>query len=444
MAFNNWPYTNFQDLNLGWILGKLGVVERLAIDSAASVSQYDSRITANENAIEQLGIELDTISDVAKVFVNNNLEAYYRGEHITGSELLYVFQSHGTLPFVDYNGEVYMLDTVSNAGDMRFSMGHTVDAFNELVIRHIMIPAQSYNAAYSITNVSAGGGGSSGNIFAVKITPNTSTGEGYICDHTYAEIYSQMQNDRIPILLVSQGSNPTTFEICGMGETGTRTINGQNVACIRFADPTWLVNSSNNVGVWTIDANGNVDHIAALKQMATLNNIVQMVNDGVSTNALLKTAQTLTGAEQAQVKQNLNITDGGGMFVIPVTSSSSGGVTTYSTTATYAEIMAHKPNLIVKYGNLYYTLSHSATSDPNSWYMFVFSAQEPNNVELDTEWLYVNCENNAVTITAASLDIKGLPSTANASADDFLMLDSNKNPAWVAVPNAAYVSFGGV
>ena len=135
---------------------------------------------------------------------------------------------------------------------------------------------------------------------------------------------------------------------------------------------------------------------------------------------------------------------GGAPFEIVVTSSDFGGVTTYSTTATFAEIMTHKPNLIVRYGNLYYTLSYSATSDPNSWYIFAFSAQEPNNEELDTEWLYVRCENNAVTVTAASLDIKGLPSTANASANDFLMLDSNKNPAWVAVPNAANVSFGGV
>lgn len=443
MAFNNFPYTNFQDLNLGWILGKLGVVERLATDSAASVAQYDARISANEDAIEQLGIELDSISDVARVFVNNNLEAYYRGEHITGSELVSVLRSHGTLPYVEYNGEVYMLDTVSNAGDMRFSMGHTVTGMDELVVRHIMIPAQSYNAAYSITNVSAGGGGSSGNVFAVKVTTNPSTGEGYISDHTYAEINSQMQNGRIPVLLVSLGSNPTTYEICGMGETGTRTINGQSVACVRFSDPTWLVSNSNNVGVWIIDANGNVDHIAALKQLAVIDNIAQIVNDGISTNALLKTAQTLTSAEQAQVKQNLGISDGGGSYspyTIPVTLS--GGV--YSTTATGNDVLANILDCRIVFNNVYYYPIGATLSGPfGDAYFACSNPSASGTIENDIFAVRLN-GNSACTVTKYERDIKLLPDTTNASADDFLMLDSNKNPAWVAVPNAANVSFGGV
>lgn len=444
MAFNNWPYTNFQDLNLGWILGKLGVVEKLAIDSAASVSQYDARITANTNAIEQLGINLGAISDVARVFVNNSLEAYYKGAHITGSELVSVLRSHGTLPYVEYNGEIYMLDTVSNAGDLRFSMSHTVTGMNDLVVRHIMIPAQSYNVAYSITNVSTGGGGSSGNIFAVKITDRgTYADPQYICDHTYAEIYSQMENGRIPILLVSFGSNPTSYEFCGMGETGTRTINGQSVACVRFSDPTWLITSSNNVGMWTIDANGNIDYMAALKQLATLDNIVQMVNDGVSTNALIKTAQTLSAAEKAQVKQNIGISDSGGSYspyLIPVTES--GGV--YSTTATGEDVSANILDCRIVFHNVYYYPIGATLSGPfGNAYFACSNPSASGTIENDIFAVRLNGD-QACTITSYARDVKLLPDTTNASADDFLMLDSNKNPAWVAVPNAANVSFGGV
>lgn len=299
MAFNSFPYTNFQDLNLDWILRKLGVVERIATESAESVGQYDARITANENAIEQLGIDLETISDVARVYVNSNLEAYYRGSHITGSELIYVLQSHGTLPYVEYNGEVYMLDTVSNAGDMRFSMGHTVDAFNELVIRHIMIPAQSYNVAYSITNVSAGGSGSSGNVFAVKFTPNPSPNvEGYVSDHTYAEIYSQMQNGKIPILLVASGGN-TGFEVCGMGRTDTT---GQNVACIRFADPNWMTDGSyNSVAIWTIYADNTIGRENVSKTYTTL--------DTLFATAVTIVPQNFTAADKAIIKDNIGIVD---------------------------------------------------------------------------------------------------------------------------------------
>lgn len=317
MAFNifeRWPWTSFQNLNLDWLMKAVKEAVTKADEADSSVGQFDDRITQNTNAIEQLGIDLETISSAARVAVNSDLEAYYRGTHITGAELLAKVRQHGDLPYVEYNDEVYMLDSISNAGDMRFSMVHTT-ALDDVIIRHIMIPAQSYNAAYSITNVGSGGG-SSGNVFAVTVT---SQGGNYVSDHTYAEIYSQMQAGRIPVLLVGLGSNPTTYEVCGMAGTGTRTIDGQDVAYICFADPTWMITSSYNVGIWTIYANGNISNTVALKQIATLDNIVDMVNDGVSTNALLKTAQTLTAAQQAQVKENIGISGTGGLPAVTTT-----------------------------------------------------------------------------------------------------------------------------
>ena len=312
MSFNiweRWPWTSFQNLNLDWLMKAVKEALTTAQDAAASVGQFDARITANTTAIDELSDEVETISSPVRVFVSTELEARYRGNLITGAELLSMAQTHGDLPYVEYNGEVYMLDTASAAGDLRFSMGHTVTGFNDLVIRHIAIPAQSSNAAYSITNVSAGGSGSTGNVFAVKISPNPTTGEGYICDHTYAEIYSQMQSGRIPVLLVASGGN-TLFDICGMGRTDTRTVNGQSIACIRFADPLWMTANSNDVGIWTIDANNTIGHEAQRKIFVTRSSAVSIINDG-ETNALLKTAQTLTAAEQAQVQQNLGISGGG-------------------------------------------------------------------------------------------------------------------------------------
>lgn len=447
MAFNiweRWPWTSFQNLNLDWLMKAVKEATTKAEEASASVGQFDDRITANENAIDQLEDDLDTISSPVRVFVNSDLEAFYRGQHITGVELKAMLQTHGDLPFVEFNGELYMLDTTSNAGDLRFSMGHTSGPMNDdLVIRHIMIPAQSYNCAYSISNIGSGGG-SSGNVFAVKITDRGAYADPqYICDHTYAEIYSQMESGRIPILLVSFGSNPTSYEFCGMGETGTRTINGQTVACVRFSDPTWLVTSSNNVGVWTIDANGNVDYMAALKQLANLDNIVQMVNDGVSTNALLSTAQTLSAAEQAQVKQNIGISDSGGSYspyLIPVTMS--GGA--YSTTATGEDVIAHILDCRIRFNGVYYYPVGSTNSGPFGHAYFA-SVDPSASGKYDVDIFDVELNGtNACTVTRYDKDIKLLPDTTNASADDFLMLDSNKNPAWVAVPNAANVTFGGV
>lgn len=405
MAFNiweRWPWTSFQNLNLDWLMKAVKEAVTASEQASESVGQFDDRITANENAIDQLEIDLDTISSPVRVFVNSDLEAFYRGQHITGVELKAMLQTHGDLPYVDFNGEVYMLDTITNAGDMRFSMGHTSGAMDDdLVIRHIMIPAQSYSCAYSISNIGSGGG-SSGNVFAVVVR---SQAGGYVADHTYSEILSQMQNGRIPVLMVVQGTN---YQSCPMARVGSSTIDDQTVDYIEFADTEWMVSNSNVIGSWRIYSNGTVTRMAPSNHLATLDNIIQMVNDGVSTNALIKTAQTLTAAEQAQVKQNLGITGGGGdgLFVIPVTSTTEGGVTTYSTTATFAEIMANMPDLIVLYHNLYYTLSYSASSNPDTWYRFVFSAMQPNqNGELETEWITVECANSTVTVTAESLDI---------------------------------------
>lgn len=303
MPFNfweRWPWTSFENLNLDWLMKATKQAVTTAETAADSVGQFDARITANTEAIEQLGIDVETISSVARVFVNSQLEARYRGNLITGAELVSMLRTHGDLPFVEYNGEVYMLDTASAAGDLRFSMGHTIAGFDNLVIRHIMIPAQSSNAAYSITNVSAGGS-SDGNVFAVKISPNPTTGEGYICDHTYAEIYSQMQSGLVPVLLVATGGN-AAFEVCGMGRTDTATISGQSVACIRFADPHWMTDGSyNGVAIWTIYADNSVGRENVSKTYVTL--------DGFFANAVTVTPQTFTAAEKAIAKDNIGIVD---------------------------------------------------------------------------------------------------------------------------------------
>lgn len=53
MAFNNWPYTNFQDLNLGWILNKVKEAVTKATEALSSSTGYDARIaTAETNSSE--------------------------------------------------------------------------------------------------------------------------------------------------------------------------------------------------------------------------------------------------------------------------------------------------------------------------------------------------------------------------------------------------------
>lgn len=438
MSFNiweRWPWTSFQNLNLDWLMKAVKEAVTTAQNAAASVGQFDARITANTEAIDDLSGEVETISSPVRVFVSTELEARYRGNLITGAELLAMAQTHGDLPYVEYNGEVYMLDTASAAGDLRFSMGHTVTGFNDLVIRHISIPAQSSNAAYSITNVSAGGSGSSGNVFAVIISPNLSTGEGYICDHTYAEIYSQMQNGRIPVLLVETGSNPTAYQICGMGRTDTATISGQSVACIRFADPHWMTDGSyNGVGIWTIYANNNVGRENVSKTYITM--------DAFYSNAVTVTPQTFTEAEKAIARENIGVSgSGSNMTQIPI--SSSGGV--YSTTMTATELLnclATNGCFAVVNGVYYVPVGGSYSGPFGNIYLQSVDQSDATKTDVSVLRLQMNDNNTpTVTVTLYEQDVLLLPAVTAADNDKFLRVVSG---AWAAdtVPSAETTSFG--
>lgn len=438
MAFNiweRWPWTSFQNLNLDWLMKAVKEAVTKSEEASESVGQFDARITANTNAIEQLGIDLETISSPAHVLVSSELEARYRGNLVTGAQLLAMMQTHGDLPYVEYNGEVYALDTVSNAGDLRFSMGHTVDTFNELVIRHIMIPAQSYNAAYSITNVSSGGGGSS-DVFTVIITDQGEyANPQYIFDSTFSTIRTQMAAGNTPVFLIKTlASGGDGYNACGNVVATTSYID--------VYDPL----TGTTIGKWRIYPDNTISRFNAIVQLATLDNIIQFVNDGVTTNALLKTAQTLSAAEQAQVKQNLGITSGesSGMTQIPITSS--GGV--FSTTMTATELLNHLQTngCFAVVNGVYYVPVGGSYSGPNG-NIYLQSVDQSSATKTDVNVMQLHMDSNSsptVTVTLYEKDVLLLPATTNASADDFLMLDSNKNPAWVAVPNAANVSFGGV
>lgn len=292
MPFNfweRWPWTSFENLNLDWLMKAVKQAVTTANAAAASVGQFDARITANTNAIEQLGIDVETISSVARVFVNSQLEARYRGNLITGAELVSMLQTHGDLPFVEYNGEVYALDTASAAGDLRFSMGHTVSGFNDLVIRHIMIPAQSSTAAYSITNVSAGGG--SDDVFTVIITDRGDYADPeYIFDSTFDTIRSQMDAGRTPVFLIKWPlSGGSQYNACGNVVVTTSYID--------VYDPL----SSLTIGKWRIYPDNTIARFNVIAQLATLDNIFQY--------AVTTTPQTFTAAEQAIARGNIGIVD---------------------------------------------------------------------------------------------------------------------------------------
>ena len=72
MAFNiweRWPWTSFQNLNLDWLMKAVKEAVTKAKQASDSVGQFDDRITANENDIDQLEDDIDTISSPLRVYV---------------------------------------------------------------------------------------------------------------------------------------------------------------------------------------------------------------------------------------------------------------------------------------------------------------------------------------------------------------------------------------
>ena len=433
MAFNiweRWPWTSFQNLNLDWLMKAVKEAVTKAEEASASVGQFDARITANTDEIEQLGIDISAISSPAHVLVSSELEARYRGNLVTGSQLLAMMQTHGDLPYVEYNGEVYMLYSASSAGDLRFSMAHTT-RLGDVTLRHITIPAQSSNVAYSITNIDGGGGGSSGNVFAVTITQQA--GE-YVSDHTYAEIYSQMQAGRIPVLLVAQGNNYTT---CPMAGSGSREINNQTVSYVEFVDTDWLLSGSQmTVGSWRINSDGTVDRMAPYKHIATIDNVFD--------NAVIYTGpQELTAAEQAQARENIGITGSGGSGPLVLTVTSENNV--FSVDKTAAEIRANLYNLRLRYGlnegvdiNSYEVYGSPPTHsirfvvvDPNttstSYIEFILQLYQTGYIPSDPSQDIVTVTHNLITHNISG---GSLPDPTSAAAGDFLRLDAQKNAVW--------------
>lgn len=416
MAFNifeRWPWTSFQNLNLDWLMTAVKEAGTKADEAAASVGQFDARITQNTNAIEELGIDLETISSTARVFVNSSLEAFYRGNHITGAELVAMVQQHGDLPYVEYNGEVYMLDTVSTAGDMRFSMAH-ITTLNDVIIRHIMIPAQSYNAAYSITNVGSGGGSS--NVFTVTITDRGDYATPqYICDHTFAEIRSQIGAGNTPVFLINLAADSGIYNACGSVIATADYID--------VFDP-----SGTTLGKWKIDSSNNISRYNAIANFATI--------DTVFDNAVIYSGpQTLTAAQQAQARENIGAV--GAPYRIPITVS--GGV--YSTTATGTEVFENRANCYAEVNGVMFYPVGCNSSGPHGD-LFLASAEPTASNIISNDVLKITMNGTAVAaVQHFTADVDALPVVTTSDNGKFLRVVSG---AWAAaiVPDAESTEFG--
>lgn len=199
-------------------------------------------------------------------------------------------------------------------------------------------------------------------------------------------------------------------------------------------------------GAWFIDFYRVYDGNVELVRIPYATNIVTKtttpIGGGSVTDAVLYTQQSLTDVQKAQARDNIGADSR--PLILNVTYSN--GVYTVDKTA--AEIRANMHNLLLTFGlNEGVTIdSYQIYGSPPKHYI-VFSVADPDTtsvtyIEYTVTVYFAGCApseaDDVPTVTRRVIqhNIGGgsMPDTTNASAGDYLKLDSNKNAVWDELP----------
>lgn len=454
MAFNNWPYTNFQDLNLGWIISTYKTALNKALEALGKANSVEAEVGTYTDQINAATLTANQASATANQAMNiasNANEVLFISADSENKAVNFVTWSQGESGYVTaldiYNAIVtdHKVPIFMDRNQYIYEMaGYETDPNSPLTITRFKFTKNGGNRedivwidrTGSITYTTAYSGGGT---LVVNITRSSGSGTT-TSDTTYAAIESAYENGMTVQCHVVDELNGLEYYAydCFFTE------NNDTGDYFGWYSPFDYTNSRFYRAFVREDGLAGISNIPVSGGGGggiSIQDVIDTVNDG-DTNALLSTAQTLSAAQQAQVKQNLGISDSGGSYspyLIPVTQIGN----SYSTTATGYDVFNHILDCRIVFNGVYYYPIGSTISGPFGHAYFACSDPHTSgmyNVDIFDVHLQGT---DACTVTRYEKDILLLPATTNASADDFLMLDSNKNPAWVAVPNAANVSFGG-
>lgn len=419
MAFNNWPYTNFQDLNLGWILAKIkealtGSAAALAkaeavesevetyseriSDAENEIDTHDQRITDVETEIGDLETEVGTYSQrISDAEAEANSA---RDIANTARETATNAQSDATSGIAIGQAAQNSANTALTNANNALSIANGAADSADLAVDSASDAARNAAVALQLANLA------SDDYLNVGIT-------------VYPSNPAQATKNVDEILTAVTANKKINFTLDDTRTGETHTTYDYTI------DP--VENTANDIDINVIF---DVSVSISLNKYIVVT-LHKVVSGGNTTYSITSTDVSFSG--------------GGGSgsyspYTIPVTLRD--GV--YSTVATGADVFENILDCRIEFNGVNYYPIGAATSGPYGH--AYFACIDPTaSGKYDVDIFDVNLDgSNACTVTKYDKDIKLLPDTTNASADDFLMLDSNKNPAWVAVPNAANATFGGV
>lgn len=156
-------------------------------------------------------------------------------------------------------------------------------------------------------------------------------------------------------------------------------------------------------------------------------------------NTPIATPEEWTAAHWTKVTVMSQLASGGfAPFEIPITQSGS----TYTTTASAADILANTDNCVAVLGGVT-RLTPDYVGVNGTTALLSFSYIDVQTPYAPDEIFTVLVQDNSVAVVHTTRIAKELPDTTSASANDFLCLNAQKQPIWKTVPSAESNSFGG-
>lgn len=258
MGFNNWPYTNFQDLNLGWILRTY----KNAIDNSTEAK-------AKAEAVED---EVGTYSDRISNAENNASEALNTANSVS--------------------------DVAENAVTIATRAENTANGISATAQNALAVANQANATANSIKQTCN-----------LIVSGNTVTYNGVVL--TGADIHQLFADGKYPYCIYSDGNGtnyvykPDVYAVLG-------SLYTQSFTCIT---PASAAGADYELLKRLVIINGAPQFATDVELAST--DYVDSQSGGGSTDAVLYTAQTLTSAQKRQARSNI----GAGKSTVTVSNS---------------------------------------------------------------------------------------------------------------------------
>ena len=435
MAFNNWPYTNFQDLNLGWILSTYKTALNKALEALGKANAVEATVGTYTDSINTATLTANQASATANQAMNiarNANEVLFISADAEDKAVNYVTWSQGVSGYVTasdiYNAIVVdrkvpiFMDRMQYVYEMA---GYETDPNSPLTITRFKFTRNGGNrenivwidSAGSITYTHVDGGANGFPVVFNYIPQNPELSEsGYWdSDKTYAEILAAINSGKSIFLTVKIDGETRELinnAYISKSSSGTYIALGYSRGFDIYDSP-YYTNTENLLVYYTI----NSSEFISVQRVFT-----------VPSSSTQITGRVLTVNSSGKAEW-LPASGGGGSYspyLIPVTEI--GGV--YSTAVTGYDVFEHILDCRIISNGLYYYPIGAVLSGAFGHAYFACSDPSPSG-KFENVIFDVNLDgNNVCTVTRYEKDINLNPETAkiiiSASSSSIPPIEPNK------------------